>query len=175
MKTFRVFVYFLVALLALAGGVMMGQRKAALPAPAGVDLDAPKKLEALALLDLEGRTQHLSQWNGKIRVVNFWATWCTPCREEMPMLAQLARELEGKVQFIGIGIDEAHDMREFIKKTPVSYPLLVGGAEVIPLTSELGNKSTALPFTVVIDASGRLRAYRGGKVTEEQVREMVGL
>jgi peroxiredoxin len=114
-------------------------------------------LLAVELPDLDGRTQALSQWRGKILVVNFWATWCAPCREEMPefVAAQAARGTKD-VQFVGIAVDQADKVREFAKQIGLNYPALIGGFGAIELSKSLGNTLSALPFTVVIDRHGRV-------------------
>ncbi len=162
--------FIVVALAALAGGVLVGQHKNTPSPPAA---NATQQLAALTLPDLEGKPQPLAQWRGKKWVVNFWATWCTPCREEMPMLASLAKQYGSEVQFIGIGIDEAAEMAKFARETPVPYPLLVGGNDIIELTSKLGNQAMALPFTVVLDESGKVLGQHMGKVSEEQIKGML--
>ena len=166
--------FVLVAAAALAGGVWVGQYKnapqpAAAPAP-----NAAQKLASLTLPDLEGKAQSFGQWQGKKWVVNFWATWCTPCREEMPMLAELARQHEGAVQFLGIGIDTPEEMAKFARETPVPYPLLVGGNDIIELTAQLGNTAMALPFTVVLDERGTVIGQRMGRISEAQLQALLG-
>lgn len=165
--------FILVAAAALVGGVWVGQHKNAPQSAAASTPDAAQKLASLTLPDLEGKAQSLGQWQGKKWVVNFWATWCTPCREEMPMLGKLAKEHKGKVQFIGIGIDTPEDMAKFARETPVPYPLLVGGNDIIELTAQLGNKAMALPFTVVLDERGTVTGQHMGRISEEQLQEML--
>jgi thiol-disulfide isomerase/thioredoxin len=163
-----------VVLSALAGFLSNRSDSAppASPAKAPAKADAAAQLATRVLPDLEGKPQAISQWRGKIWVVNFWATWCTPCREEMPMLAKLSEAHRERVQFIGIGIDSAESMRKFAKDMPMPYPLLVGDNDMIEISARLGNDSMALPFTVVIDARGQIRGKRLGKITEA---ELLGL
>jgi thiol-disulfide isomerase/thioredoxin len=120
--------------------------------------------------DLSGRPQSVKQWSGKVVVVNFWATWCPPCREEMPGFSRVQKKLAAKgVQFIGIGIDDADKIQQFQKDFPVSYPLLVAGLETMGLTRELGNATEGLPFTVFIDRQGQLRLTKAGRLDEAEV------
>jgi thiol-disulfide isomerase/thioredoxin len=91
---------------------------------------------------------------------NFWATWCTPCREEIPLL-DAARQQRAKDGFevVGIGIDPASKIAEFAANFKISYPILIGDSSVIDLMRGIGNRQGALPYTVAIDRQGRL-AYR---------------
>ena len=92
---------------------------------------------------------------GKPLVINFWATWCVPCVEEMPELDSMAKALPS-VLFVGLGIDTVDNIEHFVAKIPVSYPLLVVGNSAIALVRELGNVAGGLPFTVLFNAKGEL-------------------
>ena len=106
---------------------------------------------------------------------NFWATWCEPCREELPLLDLVYKQNEAKrLQVVGIAVDNAANVREFSKRVPLSFPLLIGGAGAIDLMRQLGNSSGALPFTVLLDASGRLRGRRLGPYTADELRTELG-
>lgn len=114
------------------------------------------------LPDLDGRERRLSEWNGKVVVVNFWATWCPPCRKEIPDFVKLQTEYGARgVQFIGIAIDRPEDVRAFIEGTPVNYPLLLGDQRG-EISQQYGNEMVALPYTVVIDRAGEVAAKRRG-------------
>jgi thiol-disulfide isomerase/thioredoxin len=91
----------------------------------------------------------------KVTVVNFWATWCPPCLEEMPALAQLASQ-SPNVQFVGIGVDSEMKVRQYLQKTPMSYPVTASGAAAIDWAKNLGNTHGGLPFTAFFGPSGRL-------------------
>jgi thiol-disulfide isomerase/thioredoxin len=119
---------------------------------------------ALTLPDLAGKPQAMAQWRGKVLVVNYWASWCAPCIEEMPAFSRLQERYAARgVQFVGIGIDDVEKMQAFVRRTPVAYPLLVGDAA--------GSQTPALqvrglPTTVVIDRAGRLEGSRLGRLDE---------
>lgn len=126
--------------------------------------DAAVRLLALALPDLDGKTQSLAQWKSRVLVVNYWATWCAPCKEEMPEFSRLSDKYAGKsVQFVGISIDTPEKIRVFLNDHPVSYPLLVGTLDSLDLASDLGNRIKALPFTVVLRGDGRIEKTKLGK------------
>ncbi|MDZ4253676.1 MAG: TlpA disulfide reductase family protein [Sulfuritalea sp.] len=128
----------------------------------------------LNLPDSAGKTQAMEQWRGKILVVNYWATWCPPCREEMPGFSRLQEQLGTKgVQFIGISIDTADKVSEFQKQTPVSYPLLIGDAGAIDSSVALGNARQALPFTAVIDRQGMVAAIKLGRFAEADLERQL--
>jgi thiol-disulfide isomerase/thioredoxin len=136
-------------LAALAGGAALFQREHAIATRDG------SAVLALVLPDLEGREQALAQWRGKVLVVNFWATWCAPCREEMPHFIEVQQRDGAKgVQFVGIAVDQADKIRDFAREIGLNYPALVGGLGAIELSKALGNELSALPFTVVLDRGG---------------------
>lgn len=132
---------------------------------------APAALAALLdtkLPDVAGKEQALSQWRGKILVVNYWATWCIPCRDEMPMFSKLSERYAAKgVQFVGIAADEKAKVVEHAREKPVVYPLLVGEPEAIKPTRDFGNGPLAVPFTVVLDREGKVRTAVLGRVHED--------
>jgi thiol-disulfide isomerase/thioredoxin len=132
---------------------------------------AASNLYAQSLNDLSGKPQALSQWKGKPLLVNFWASWCGPCVQEMPELSELAAKDGGKrFNVIGIGIDSPANLLEFTKKTKVAYPLYVGGMSGTDLSRELGNANGGLPFTVLIGADGQVRKTYLGRLKFDQLR-----
>ncbi|QWD72620.1 TlpA disulfide reductase family protein [Polynucleobacter sp. UB-Raua-W9] len=122
----------------------------------------------------DGKTANTAQWRGKVLVVNFWASWCPPCVEEMPALDQLQREyMQQNVVFVGIGIDSPSNILEFLEKTPVSYPILIGGLEGSSLSKQMGNTQGALPYTVIINSKGKSTFTKLGKINEEELRKAI--
>ena len=114
-----------------------------------------------------GVNQALNQYKGKIIVLNFWATWCPPCREEMPELSQLNIEHKNKnLIVLGIAIDELSLVKEFTHSTPVSYPLFVAENEGMAIASNLGNDKGVLPYTVIIDTHGKVVKTFFGRITK---------
>jgi thiol-disulfide isomerase/thioredoxin len=156
----------IVAALALAAGIGV-----ALWDRAPQSADA---LFALSLPDAEGVTQQLGQWRGKVVVVNFWATWCEPCREEMPEFVRVQRELGPKgLQFVGIAVDQGDKVAAFAKELGLNYPALVGGYDAMELSRNLGNRLVALPFTIIIDRQGRIAHTQLGQLKKAQLLSIV--
>jgi len=112
---------------------------------------------ALAFADVDGTRRPLSEWQDKLLVVNFWATWCPPCRKEIPDFAAVSeRYADRGVQFVGLGIDSADNIARFSRSETVPYPLLVAGTGSLPIMASLGNPSMALPFTLIVAPGGRI-------------------
>jgi len=162
--------YALAALGALVLGVYAFRM---LPEPAPGSRDSGPLL-AVSLPDADGQPQNLAQWRGRLLVVNFWATWCAPCREEMPMFvrAQTAYGAKG-LQFVGIAVDDAVKVRQFASEIGLNYPALIGGYGAMELSKTLGNSVMALPFTIVIGPKGDVVLTQLGPVREAQLERLV--
>ena len=132
------------------------------------------ELQQLTLPDASGVPQHFGQWKGKVLVLNFWATWCEPCREEVPALIRIQQKFGAKsVQIVGIGIDSAAKIREFSKEFQINYPLTVGGLDQIDLSRRLGNKIGGLPYTLIIDRNGQLVKAKLGGISEAELEGLL--
>jgi len=166
------------ALVAIAAAIALGLGAGTawwLRSPSNTPRDAATLL-AIALPDEQGASQPLSQWRGKLMVVNFWATWCAPCREEMPLFVKAQREHGARgVQFVGIAIDEAPKVRQFTQEIGLNYPSLIGGYGAMELSKSLGNTVMALPFTIVVDRQGRIVMTQLGPVKPAQLDRIVGI
>ena len=130
---------------------------------------------SLVLPDAQGKQQSLAQWRGKVLVVNFWATWCAPCREEMPQfVAVQARDAAKGVQFVGIAVDDPAKVQAFARELHLNYPTLIGGYGAIELSKKLGNDLAALPFTVVVDRDGRVVETQLGPFKKASLDALLG-
>jgi thiol-disulfide isomerase/thioredoxin len=141
-----------------------------------VEFNASGSLFGQTLANADGHIQPLSKWQGKPLLVNFWATWCSPCVEEMPELSALQDEMASKnIHIIGIGIDSASNIREFLSKYKISYPLYIAGMNGTNLLQQFGNRSGGLPFTVLIDSDGQVKQTYLGRLKIETLRQDLAL
>lgn len=131
---------------------------------------AVTSLLKLRLATADGQWQNLAEWRGKVLVVNYWATWCPPCRAEMPGFSRLHDKYKANgVQFVGIAIDSVDKVREFRTSQKISYPLLIGTLDTMLGSAALGNSVQALPFTVIIDRNGALDTVKLGLYPETEL------
>jgi thiol-disulfide isomerase/thioredoxin len=131
-------------------------------------------LWAATFNDLSGKPRALREWRGRVVVCNFWATWCEPCREEIPLLMETrARYLDKGIEVLGIALDNAAKVGEFARSLQITYPILLAEASGLDLMRQVGNKSGGLPYTVVADRSGTLVQRKLGAVKREELEKML--
>lgn len=162
----------IVAVLALAGGYWLSQQNHP-GSQAPVDTAARGPVD-FTLPQLDGPDRALRDWRGRVVVVNFWATWCPPCREEIPMLVQLQRQrgAEG-LQILGVAIDTPDNVRAFHQAVAMNYPILMGGDAGIDLMQNFGNISGSLPYTVIVDRDGSITARKLGQLHRAELEQML--
>ena len=163
---------FAIAIVALVAGVYSGlQRSPTAPQTVpSIEAGSIARLFASTLNDTNGAPQTFAQWQGKTLVVNFWATWCPPCREEMPAFSRLQSKYAANgVQFVGIALDSLESTQEFSKQNPMTYPLLIGGTEGTNLSRQLGNPRLAMPYTIVINPAGETVFRQLGGLSEREL------
>jgi len=157
-------------IIAIAAGAYVA-REVSLPS-ASADGAA---LLSVVLPDAEGREQRLDQWRGKVLVVNFWATWCAPCRDEMGEFIHFQNAEGAKgIQFVGIAVDQADKVQQFAKEIGLNYPALIGGLGAMQLSQSLGNQLMALPFTVIVSREGKVVHRQLGPLKPPQLEQIVG-
>ena len=119
-----------------------------------------------------GHVLDINQYKDKILVVNFWASWCPPCRDEMPELSALSQQYKDKnVVVIGVAAEELATMRKFILDNPVTYNTIAGDIETMSLASLLGNSQGALPYTVIINTDGHVKNVYLGRISVPQLHK----
>ncbi len=129
---------------------------------------------AASLPDVQGENQAISQWLGKVMVVNFWATWCTPCREEIPEFIEAQEKFRDQgLVFIGIAIDQEDKVKMFSQEFGINYPVLVGSLNTWSLAEAAGNRLSVLPYTVVINRSGEIVETYLGRVNLKKLEKLV--
>jgi peroxiredoxin len=132
------------------------------------------ELLATPLPGLDGRMRRLADWRGKVVLCNFWATWCAPCREEIPMLVDLREQyLAQGFEVVGIAVDNAAKVQEFADKYRISYPILVAEAGGLDLMRALGNTAGALPFTVTLDRQGSILSRKLGILRRSDIEPKI--
>lgn len=126
------------------------------------------------LLDLTGASRRLQEWEGKVLLVNFWATWCAPCREEIPHIQQARARYRGKgFEVIGIALDEPDPVRAFRDALQIQYPLLLATGDAFVLMGAWGNEQAVLPHSVVLGRSGNVLATHSGPLLPDQLAALI--
>lgn len=135
---------------------------------------APELRPDFTLPDTDGTLHTASDWDGQVLVVNFWATWCPPCRREIPAFIELQDEYgEQGLRFVGIAMDEAERVQDFAATLGINYPLLVGEQAVVDTARAYGNTAGVLPYSAVVDRDGRIIFTWAGEFTREQAEEVI--
>jgi thiol-disulfide isomerase/thioredoxin len=162
------------AIVAAAAGFGVNFWRTKPDAAAAKDGNAQAALLSTRFPDLDDRPQAIEQWRGKVVVVNFWATWCGPCREEIPLFVKLQSQYAARgLQFVGIAIDQPDKVKPFALEFGMNFPILIGGMDVIELGRQLGNKAGVLPFTLVLGRDGRIVSTEVGAVKQAKIEPLL--
>jgi len=136
--------------------------------------DGPNALHATVFADLEGKPRKLAEWQGKILILNFWASWCAPCLEEIPILiAVRSAYAHLGVEIVGIAIDVPAKIVEFSKRLTITYPILVADTGGLELMRLLGNAAAALPYTVFLDRESKPVKRKLGALKRPEVEAVL--
>ena len=171
-----------VAGLALGGGVFFALQddvsqqvviETVLPVRA-VDVESGDRRPEFVLPDVDGTPQAVSQWDGRVMVINFWATWCAPCRHEIPIFVELQGLYADRgLQFVGIAIDDPVSVGEFALEVGMNYPRLHGQLDAMEVSKQYGNGVGGLPFTVVVNRDGEIVARKSGPFEHDEIEQLV--
>ena len=129
--------------------------------------------EDIVLNDLQGQSQALSQWQAPVMVLNFWATWCAPCRREIPELIALQQEYPEQLQVLGLAFDSVENLQKFDGEFDFNYPTLMVGVETSQLNAYFGNDKSAVPFTVVLNQQRDIVYRHTGEITRQELSEAI--
>ena len=164
-----------VAVLALAGGYWTAQSLR----PAGKETSPTYgggTLIDFSLPDLDGKKHSLSEWHGKVIVLNFWATWCPPCREEIPLFIALQKRYgSGGIQLVGVATaDNKESAVAYRQSAGMNYPILIGDDDAMEIMARYGNRQGSIPYTVIIDRQGMIMARKLGAFDQTELMRVIG-
>jgi len=126
------------------------------------------------LPDIDGIQRTVSTWDGKVLVLNFWASWCEPCLREIPAFVDLQNTYgEQGLQFVGIAVEDIQPVREFLDVIPINYPILVHPRDTIPVAEAYGNEFGILPYTVILNRDGEIAHTQLGAISHEEAEEII--
>ncbi len=163
------------------GGILAGRYWGQLSAPPAAStatetrpaVPTPTRLPPITLKDLREQSRSLSDWPNRTLLINFWATWCAPCREEMPLLEQLQQSMDpATLQVIGIALDRPEPVLRFVGETGISYPVLLGEEAATRAAEQFGEAFVGLPFSVLAAADGTILAIHTGQVSARDLAQI---
>ena len=156
---------------AALGAVAVGALVGALGVQAG---SGAAQLLSTRFVDLSGRPRRLLEWQGRVVLCNFWATWCEPCRDEVPLLVAAEQRFHAQgLVIVGIGIDSADKIRQFSQTYAITYASLVADASALQLLRKLGNPSGGLPYSVLLDRSGAVAHRKLGAFSSTELQQVL--
>jgi thiol-disulfide isomerase/thioredoxin len=160
------------AVLFAGAGFLAYQWRAGEQAPDPVA--AGRTILAASLMGTDDKLQPFAQWRGRVLVVNFWATWCAPCREEIPGFIRFQERYRADgIQFVGVAIDQKERVIPYARDIGINYPVVVGGLETMEFARQLGNRRSVLPFTLVVDRGGRVVATEVGILRPDKLESLL--
>jgi thiol-disulfide isomerase/thioredoxin len=132
------------------------------------------EFQHFSLPDLEGVSRDIDEWRGKVIVINFWATWCPPCLEEIPLFMEIQDTYAAQgLQFIGIAIEDPEPVREWTERIKINYPVLIAGMSGLGLAAAFGNRAGVVPYSVVVDREGQIVQTHPGLFPLSEIQEKV--
>lgn len=126
------------------------------------------------LEDIDGHVRNVREWDGKVLLVNFWASWCPPCLKETPLLIELQNKFgEQGLQVIGLAVDDEQSVRDFVDTQGINYPVVAGELAAMELARRYGNRVDALPFTAFVDRNGDIVQIKAGEIEKEEAERII--
>jgi thiol-disulfide isomerase/thioredoxin len=172
--TFKNLLLLITAVLALMGGYWIAQSMRPAEQVTTTPTYGGGELIDFTLPDVDGKKRSLHEWRGKVIVLNFWATWCPPCREEIPLFISLQKKHPSNdLQVIGVAIDTLNAVMVYRQSVRINYPILIGEDDALPLVAQYGNRMGSLPFTVVIDRSGSIAVRKLGMFNQTELESLI--
>ena len=183
----RSFLVFGVAFIALMAGALFYAARMPVQDKAPVTAAAPAEIADstapavgagpvfpdFSLADLEGNAREMSEWSGKHRLLNFWATWCAPCRREIPLLKAFQQAHDDRYQVIGIAVDFLEPVQAYAEEIDFNYPVLIGQEDAMAVAETSGVEFIGMPFTMIVSADGELLNAHFGEILESDLEHMV--
>jgi len=174
-------IFILVAILGLGSGFMaqrwMGDSTTTTPQAEThqtKDVSTPTHRAEFSLKDIDDKMRNVKEWDGQVLMINFWATWCPPCRKEIPAFIELQDAYKDKgLTIIGVSIDTKDNVVDFVDPMGVNYPVLIANEEGIALAKAYGNRYGVLPYTVFVDRSGKIVETHRNELTFEQAEAII--
>jgi thiol-disulfide isomerase/thioredoxin len=134
----------------------------------------PAVRPVFVLKDDKGVARSIEEWNGRPLAINFWATWCPPCRREIPLLNELRRRHSGDgLEIVGVAVDFREDVLAYMQKTPIEYPILIGEQDGLDAAKAFGMETMGYPFTVFTDSQGRIITVHVGELHSDQAEAIL--
>ncbi len=176
----KIIIIVLIAIAAAVGGFFLQQKQA----PEEATLVTPPTRHTVSVVgqlrpdftlpDIEDKQRNASEWDGKIRLVNFWATWCPPCLREMPAFIEMQEQFADKdFVVLGIAVDRKDAVETFLETMDINYPILVGDAAALELTTLYGNRLGVLPFSAFVGKDNKIISVHNGEITAETIKSIL--
>jgi len=128
----------------------------------------------MTLIDIEGENHRLADYRGQVIVMNFWATWCPPCIEEIPMLIEVQKERRDRgLRMLGPALDDPAPVKRFSEEYGINYPVFAAPSQIGPALSTMGDTQGALPYTVILDRQGRMVESHHGKLEKAELEALI--
>ena len=137
-------------------------------------IDQPVATTDFTLHDLAGKTHSLGEWRGKLVLLNFWATWCPPCRREIPLFMQLQNRYQRQgLQIVGIAVDNPESVARYWQEMHLNYPILLADDHTFDLMAAYGNKDGSLPYSILIKTDGQIAKVKLGAFEERELETLL--